>query len=40
MLGDIGGCVGLFLGVAVVDFVYMLEAAWPKMARLQRKWLS
>ena len=40
MVAEIGGYVGLFLGVAVVDCVYVLDAAWPKMARLQRKLLG
>ena len=38
MVAEVGGYVGLFLGVAVVDMVYMMDAAWPKMARLKRKW--
>ena len=40
MVAEIGGYVGLFLGVAVLDCVYVLEAVWPKMARLRRKGLG
>ena len=37
MIAEIGGYVGLFLGVAVVDSVHIMDAAWPTMARLWRK---
>ena len=40
MIAEIGGYVGLFLGVAVVDSVHIMDAAWPTMARLWRKIVS
>ena len=37
MVAEIGGYVGLFLGVAVVDCVHVMDVAWPKLKHLWRK---
>ena len=33
-VGEIGGYVGLLLGVAVVDFIYIIDRVWPMIFRL------
>ena len=37
MVAEIGGYVGLLLGVAVLDCIHLMDAVWIKMARLSRK---
>ena len=31
MIGEIGGYVGLLLGVAVVDIIHVIDRIWPKI---------
>ena len=33
MIAEIGGYVGLFLGIAVVDIVFAMDRIWPKVLK-------